>query len=84
MPDPKYTILGAGLAGISTSYHLGHAECVVFEAKPYTGGHIHSKEMNGFTWDEGPHVSFTKHAYVKELFASSVENKFLEFPVYPT
>lgn len=84
MPEPKFTILGAGLAGISASYHLGHEACVVFEAKAHTGGHIHSQQLNGFTWDEGPHVSFTKHQYVKELFAKSVEEDFLEFPVHPT
>jgi protoporphyrinogen oxidase len=84
MPEPLYTILGAGLSGISTSYHLSHENCIVFEAKPHTGGHIHSQKINGFTWDEGPHVSFTKHQYVKDLFAESVENDFLEFPVHPT
>lgn len=84
MPEPQFTILGAGLSGISASYHLGHQNCVVFEAKGHTGGHIHSKELNGFTWDEGPHVSFTKHGYVKELFAQSVNDRFLEFPVHPT
>jgi protoporphyrinogen oxidase len=84
MPEPKFTILGAGLAGISASYHLGHENCIVFEAKEHVGGHIHSVQQNGFTWDEGPHVSFTKHQYVKELFAESVEQDFLEYPVCPT
>ncbi|RYY01110.1 MAG: hypothetical protein EOO53_19580 [Gammaproteobacteria bacterium] len=84
MPEPQFTILGAGLSGISTSYHLGHDNCVVFEAKEHSGGHIHSQQINGFTWDEGPHVSFTKHQYVKELFAKSVEQDFLEYPVFPT
>lgn len=76
-----YTILGAGLAGISASYHLGHEHCEVFEKKNYIGGHIHSDLIDGFTWDEGPHVSFTKHAYVKDLFADNVDQEFLEYPV---
>ncbi len=84
MSAPKVTILGAGLAGISASFHLGHENCTVFEAKAHTGGHIYTHKRNGFTWDEGPHVSFTKHQYVKDLFAKSVDGDFLEYPVHPT
>jgi protoporphyrinogen oxidase len=83
MSEPTVIILGAGLTGISTAYHLGHEQCLTLEAKKHAGGHIHSKTVNGFTWDEGPHVSFTKHQYVKELFAKSAID-FLEYPVYPT
>ncbi len=76
-----YTILGAGLSGISASHHLGHENCIVFEKNNYLGGHIHSDLVDGFTWDEGPHVSFTKHEYVKELLADNVSQEFLEYPV---
>jgi protoporphyrinogen oxidase len=76
-------ILGSGLAGLSTSYHLNH-KCLIFEKKNHCGGHIFSQEINGFVWDEGPHISFTKHQYVKDLFFKSVEGKVLEFPVAPT
>lgn len=76
-------ILGAGLAGISCSYHLKH-DCLVVEKNSYSGGHIYSHKINGFTWDEGPHVSFTKHQYVKDLFDLSLEGEYLEYPVYPT
>lgn len=75
------TILGAGLAGISTSYHLGHDQCRVFERNWYPGGHIHTEFLDGFTWDEGPHLSFTKYDYVKELFAEHVDGEYLEYPV---
>lgn len=76
-----YTILGAGLAGISASYHLGHQNCIVFEKNSYLGGHIHSEIIDGFTWDEGPHVSFTKNEYVKTLLADNVSQEYLEYPV---
>jgi len=76
-----YTILGGGLSGISASYHLGHNQCVVYEKNNFLGGHIHTEIIDGFTWDEGPHVSFTKHDYVKNLFADNVEQDFLEYPV---
>ena len=75
------TILGAGLAGLSCSYHLGHGNCEIFEANSYAGGHIYRHQHDGFTWDEGPHVSFTQNAYVRELFEQSVQGNFLDYPV---
>ncbi len=80
----EYTILGAGLAGLSSAYHIGHEKCVLFEKNTYPGGHVHSYKYDGFTWDEGPHVSFTKHKYVKDLFSKSVNGQFLEHPVQTT
>ena len=77
----RIVILGAGLAGLSASYHLGHDRCVVFEQKHHAGGHIHTEVVDGFTWDEGPHLSFTKYEYVKELFAEAVDQDYLEYPV---
>jgi protoporphyrinogen oxidase len=44
-------------------------------------GHIGSEIRDGFTWDEGPHVSFTRHEYVRQLFAESVGGEFEEFEV---
>ena len=74
-------ILGAGLAGLSASYHLGHDNCVLFEKNHYPGGHIHTEVVDDFTWDEGPHLSFTKYDYVRDLFANSVSGEYLEYPV---
>lgn len=75
------TILGAGLAGLSCSYHLGHENCTIFEGKDHLGGHIYTHQNDGFLWDEGPHVSFTKNDYVADFFAKSVGQKYQEFPV---
>lgn len=74
------TILGAGLAGLSTSYHLRQPS-VLLEKNHHAGGHIHSEHVDGFTWDEGPHLSFTKYDYVRELFAANVDQEFLEYEV---
>lgn len=76
-----YTILGAGLSGIASSYFLGHDNCIVFEKNTYLGGHIHSEKINDFIWDEGPHVSFTKNKFVKDLLANNVNHEFLNYPV---
>ena len=74
-------ILGAGLAGLSASFHINNQNCIIFEKNNYATGHIHSENINGFTWDEGPHVSFTENEYVKNLFSESVDNDLLEYPV---
>lgn len=74
-------ILGSGLSGLSCSYHLGHERCRILEAKPHPFGHIHSSVCEGFTWDEGPHVSFTKNDYVRDLFARNVRQGFEEYAV---
>ncbi len=73
------TILGAGLSGLGVSYHAGHQRCTIYEARAYCGGHVHSVERDGFTWDEGPHVLFTGNEYVRNLFAESVDGDFVEF-----
>jgi protoporphyrinogen oxidase len=79
LKDKQTTILGAGLAGLSCSYHLGHESCILFERNSYAGGHIYSHHRDGFVWDEGPHISFTKHPYVRELFEQSVNGELLEY-----
>ena len=79
MIKTKVLILGGGLSGISASFHLGHDNCLLVEKNDYLLGHIASKSNNGFTWDEGPHVSFTQNKYVQELFEQSVDYNFFEF-----
>ena len=74
-------ILGAGLAGLSASYHLGHDRCRLLERNAYAFGHIRTEQRDGFTWDQGPHVSFTKHDYVRQLFESNVDGKFEDIEV---
>lgn len=78
---PDHLILGAGLAGLSCSYHIGHERCLLLEKNTHAYGHIHSEVRDGFTWDQGPHVSFTKQEYVRALFAKNVEGAYLEHDV---
>ncbi len=72
-------ILGAGLSGLSTSFHLNHRPgTVIFEAKDHHGGHVHSNTEDGFTWDDGPHISFTSNPYIKDLFSDLVDGEYHE------
>ena len=68
----QVTILGAGIAGLSTAYHVGHDRSVIYEAKSHYGGHIASHTRDGFTWDDGVHVSFTNSEYVQQVFSEAV------------
>ncbi len=74
-------ILGAGLAGLSVSWHLRHRDCLILERSDVIGGHARSVVHNGFTLDHGPHVSFTRDDYVRNLFATNTDGDFHEFPI---
>jgi phytoene dehydrogenase-like protein len=65
-------ILGAGLAVLSASWHLHHRDCVILEKSDVIGGHARSIIADGFTLDHGPHISFTRHDYVRTFFARHV------------
>lgn len=69
-------VLGAGVSGLSVAKHSRYQDVQVFERNNYIGGHAASHASGGFIWDEGPHVSFTKSEYVRELFASAVNGRF--------
>jgi len=75
----KIAILGSGMAGFGAAYRL-HEEgipSVVYDKNAYYGGHTASfRHENRFTFDEGPHVSFTKHERLQKLFADSVDQKY--------
>jgi protoporphyrinogen oxidase len=53
-------ILGGGLAGLTVAAHCKQ-ECEVLEASDRVGGHCRSIQENGFTFDEGPHIIFSKN-----------------------
>ena len=74
------SILGAGLSGLSCSSFIGHERCQIFEKNSYAGGHIATHTQNGCYWDEGPHVSFTKHQKVRDLLTESTIGGLLEYP----
>jgi protoporphyrinogen oxidase len=75
------TILGAGFAGLAAAQRGRQLQCAVdvYEKHKYVGGHASSMVTNGFTFDEGPHVSFTKIPEVKALLAEGVSGGFYEF-----
>jgi protoporphyrinogen oxidase len=75
----RVAILGSGMAGWGAAHRL-HQEgvpSVTYDKNAYYGGHTASfKHPSGFIFDEGPHVSFTKHERLQKLFAESVNEKY--------
>ena len=69
-----YLILGAGISGLSASYHLKQKgyESIIIEKESQIGGLCRSFKINGFTFDHFIHLSFTQNDYVKSIFNSMI------------
>jgi protoporphyrinogen oxidase len=60
-------ILGGGLAGLSTAYHLGDRPHLVVEAEREPGGLCRSRETDGFTFDYAGHLLHLRDSRIIEL-----------------
>lgn len=81
MTKLKVAILGGGLAGISAAYRLsqiGSFDLTVYEKNDSLGGHTRSHSKDGFIFDEGPHISFTKNEQIRNFLAEIVKGEFYE------
>lgn len=63
----KYTILGAGIAGIGAGYRLG-SEAIIYEAKSRYGGLLDNFVVEGFRFDQAIHLSFANEKIVRDVF----------------
>ena len=71
----KVIIIGSGIGGLSTAARLiakGY-DVTIFESSEYTGGKIHSFQMDNYRFDAGPSL-FTMPNLVDELFYLLDEN----------
>ena len=67
------------MAGFGASHRLKAEGIrpVVYDKATYFGGHTASfRDAEGFVFDLGPHISFTKDPRIQELFARFVDDKF--------
>jgi len=55
----KTIVLGGGLAGLSAAYYLG-GKVLILEAEEKPGGLCRSFQKDGFTYDIGGHILFSK------------------------
>jgi protoporphyrinogen oxidase len=70
-------ILGAGMAGLSTAYHL-RRDYQIYERCDDAGGLCGSKKIDGFIFDHGPHLYFSTNAYVVSLLKKLLKNNLLQ------
>ena len=73
------------MAGFGAAYRLH--ECGVrgqlYEARSTAGGHTSTHFYNdGFTFDEGPHISFTADQRLQNLFAANIGGKYEVIKAY--
>lgn len=83
--DRGVVILGAGMAGFGAAYQLSQegVRPLIFDERPAIGGHTSSRaSADGFIFDDGPHISFTKDKRFQDLLADSIDGKFERFNAY--
>jgi protoporphyrinogen oxidase len=78
MSHSHVAILGSGMAGMGAAHALRAAGVAgrIFDKNRYPGGHTASHARDGFIFDEGPHVSFTRNEKIREIFALTVGGRY--------
>jgi protoporphyrinogen oxidase len=76
--NPDITILGTGMAGLGAAHRAREAgrQAIMFDQHDYAGGHTASHAKDGYIFDEGPHVSFTKDERIKNLFSAAINGQY--------
>jgi protoporphyrinogen oxidase len=64
-------ILGGGASGISTAILLPNSR--IIESGSKIGGLANSKSISGFTFDQGPHIMFSKDKDVLQIMVDSLD-----------
>src|SRR5512138_2107496 len=63
-------VIGSGMAGFGAATRIAAEgkRAVVYDQNSYYGGHTASfRDDNGFLFDLGPHISFTKDERVQKI-----------------
>lgn len=85
MNHDNFVILGSGMAGFGAANQLSElgVRPRMYDQRPRPGGLTSSFDHgDGFVFDEGVHISFTKSDRVKSVFAHSVGGKYETGRVY--
>ena len=68
-------IIGAGLAGLSTAYHLENEEYQIYEKEKEVGGLCRSFKKDGFIFDYTGHLLHLRNEYTRELIKKLLPGK---------
>ncbi|HEY2593799.1 MAG TPA: NAD(P)-binding protein, partial [Chloroflexota bacterium] len=74
-----FAILGSGMAalGAATALAAEGVAATCYDKNAYYGGHTATfAHSNGFLFDDGPHLSFTKNTRIQELLAANVDGEY--------
>ncbi|TAM69478.1 MAG: hypothetical protein EPN48_08960 [Microbacteriaceae bacterium] len=81
MSDPPVAVLGTGMAGLGAGHTLDSEgiSFVCYDKNDVLGGHTRSlRYPGGYVFDEGGHISFTRHEHVKQILAENIRGEFEE------
>jgi protoporphyrinogen oxidase len=67
----RIAVIGAGPSGLCLGMFLEH-DTEVLEARASPGGTAGSVEVDGFTFDRGPHIMFSKNREILDFMVSSL------------
>lgn len=76
-------ILGSGMAALGAAYGLGEAgvSYVMFDKGTHPGGHTKTYHYpGGWTFDDGPHVSFTSDVRIQQILAEQIHGDYNAVP----
>jgi UDP-galactopyranose mutase len=80
--EVQVLVAGGGIAGLSAAYHMtlmDSHDYVVLEAQDEVGGIARSFQTDdGFTFDYGSHILYTKSNYVAQLYKQLLGDNFVE------
>ncbi len=74
---PKIIIIGAGLTGLSTAYHL-NSDYIIYEKENEIGGLCRSYEIDGFIFDYTGHLLHCNTDYIRNLIQTLLPNELNE------
>lgn len=67
----RTAIIGAGASGLSLALML-EDEVVIYEQESQSGGHCHATVRDGWTFDRGPHIMFSRNTEVLDFMVNSL------------
>lgn len=80
----QLAILGSGMGGLGAAHAARQVglPAVIYEQSSYAGGHTATHVRDGFVFDEGPHVSFTKDERLKGYFSTAIAGRYESINAY--
>jgi protoporphyrinogen oxidase len=73
----KYLIIGTGLAGLSTGFHLNN-DYILIEASDSPGGTANTSHFNGFKLDNAVHIFYFKDQTILNWISDTLNVELLE------